>query len=263
MYLPRRPGQGGGRDSRHPDALQVLVSQARSSRPVCTGPPRFSPVDTHDMRRVHTQPGWCEGSSGWHLRHGTPHLWTAGPDSTMQTTRSRRRRLEEQQTRPNDGGPRGMKWLWYDATRGWGLPVFTRAVARRAWRGNYWKKGLAVKLFAAGGLSFASTPTIQLPRNRLCRLFGMSCPDARTGTSEERTAAQYTWRLPNRSTDSSVCFCRRACGEAASSVPRHVDHIGMCRPVSPVMCCHSFLLRISVASTCTSQFLTGARLGHA
>lgn len=65
----------------------------------------------------------------------------------------------------------------------------------------------------------------------------MSCPDARTGTSEETTAPQDTWRLANRSIECSVCVCRFrwssrlavlwavvfwrcACGEAASSVPR-------------------------------------------
>lgn len=94
----------------------------------------------------------------------TPRWWTAGPDSPMQRTAenpgSPMSFGRNNKTRSNDGCPRGLKWRWYDATRGLGggggLPVFTRAVARRAWRGNYnWekgKRGLAVVEFAAGGL---------------------------------------------------------------------------------------------------------------
>lgn len=117
---------------------------------------------------------------------------------------------------------------------------------------NYWKRGLAV-ISRSNCLQLAAS-RLTPPKNRLCRRFCMSWPDARTGTSGERAAAQDTWRLANRSIKCSVCVCRfrwsarlailwtvvfwgvaRACGEAASSVPRHVTPIGMSRPVTIVL----------------------------
>lgn len=97
---------------------------------LCTGQsPRFSPSERHDMmRRVHRRPGWRKGSSAtvdrrWHLRH----------DPTLVDSRSRLADAEncrergladvvwkKQQTRSNGGCPRGLKWRWYDATRGLG-----------------------------------------------------------------------------------------------------------------------------------------------
>jgi hypothetical protein len=142
VYLPRRPGQRveKARTRGTSTRLRVLVSQVpivskHDDRvPVYISPPRFSPRGTHDMRHVHPGRDGVKGPvDGTFVM--TPRLRTAGPDSSAQRTRCRRCRLEEQQTWSNDGGPRGMKWFWYDATRGLGLPVFTRAVARRAWRG--------------------------------------------------------------------------------------------------------------------------------
>lgn len=119
--------------------------------------PRFSPRrgTRHDAAcRRSTQagmgPGWWKGSSGWHLRHdptfvdSRSRLVDAGdaenPASPMSFV------WKKQQTRSNCSRPRGLKWRWYDATRGLGLPVFTRAVARRAWRGKLLEKGAGCDL---------------------------------------------------------------------------------------------------------------------
>lgn len=170
----------------------------------------------------------------WMASSSRPHVC----GQQVQTRRCRRRRqpaspvsgrLEEQQTLSNDGCPRGLKWRCDDAaTRGWGLPVFTRAVARRAWRGKLLEKGAGCDL--PFELLQLAASRLTPPKNRLCRRFCMSWPDARTGTSEERAAAQDTWRLANRSIKFNQVFGVRLSVSMVGSLGHLVDRgvLGRC-----------------------------------
>ncbi|KAK1828813.1 hypothetical protein QBC39DRAFT_143856 [Podospora conica] len=121
-------------------------------------PGRDQPRTLMEVARLHPS---TTGSSGGHLRH----------DPTFVGSESRLDGREE----PGLAELTGVVWKktdkiqlrmstrlemalrrWDDAIRGLGLPVFTRAVARRTWRGRRGngEKGLTARLnFAAGGLS--------------------------------------------------------------------------------------------------------------
>lgn len=93
---------------------------------------------------------------------------------------------------------------------------------------NYWKRGLAA-ISRSNCLQLAAS-RLTPPKNRLCRRFCMSWPDARTGTSEERAAAQDTWRLANRSIKFNQVFGVRLSVSMVGSLGHLVDRgvLGRC-----------------------------------